>query len=155
VVDSNPSSIHKEIEDLGAVDKYKISEEDYDKVVDNFRKWKKEFLEKNPQFKKQPVFVDPATLDPEYMKEIAEGIKIGSRVRLESGARGEIKYVGKIMDKGVGYFVGVRLDEPYGNSSGAIKGVKYFDAPDKYATFVRPDKVEVGDFPELDIDDEI
>jgi tubulin-folding cofactor B len=66
-----------------------------------------------------------------------------------------VKYVGKIMDKGVGYFIGVKLDEPYGNSSGTIKGVKYFDAPDKYATFVRPDKLEVGDFPELDIDDEI
>lgn len=70
------------------MEKYKISEEDYDKVLDNFRKWKKDFLEKNPQFKKQPVVVDPATLDPDYMKEFADGIKIGNRVKLESGARG-------------------------------------------------------------------
>lgn len=45
------------------------------------------------------------------------------------------------MDKGIGYFVGVHLDEPFGNTSGSIKGIKYFDAPDKYATFLRPDKV--------------
>jgi tubulin-folding cofactor B len=42
------------------------------------------------------------------------------------------------MDLGNGYFVGVKLDEPFGNSNGTIKGVKYFDAYDKYAIFVRP-----------------
>lgn len=30
------------------------------------------------------------------------------------------------MDLGYGYFVGVKLDEPYGDSNGVIKGVKYF-----------------------------
>jgi tubulin-folding cofactor B len=64
-------------------------------------------------------------------------------------------YVGKIVDKGPGYYVGVKLDEPYGDSNGIVKGVKYFDAGDKYAAFVRPNDLEVGDFPELDIDDEI
>jgi tubulin-folding cofactor B len=141
VIDSNPNSIHKEIEDLASVEKYRISDEDYDKLLDNFRKWKKQLLDKFPHLKKPKEVIDPSTLDPEYMKEIAEGIKIGNRVKLENGARGEVKYVGKIMDKGIGYFVGVQLDEPYGNSSGTIKGVKYFDAPDKYAMFLRPDKI--------------
>lgn len=49
-----------------------------------------------------------------------------------------MKYVGKIMDLGQGYFVGVKLDEPYGDSNAIIKGVKYFEANDKYAAFVRP-----------------
>jgi tubulin-folding cofactor B len=75
------------------------------------------------------------------MKEIADGIKLGSRAKMENGSRGVVKYVGKIMDKGIGYWIGVQLDEPFGNSSGTIKGVKYFDAPDKYAMFVRPDKL--------------
>lgn len=44
VIDSNPNSIHKEIEDMSSVAKYKISEEDYDKLGDNFKKWKKDFL---------------------------------------------------------------------------------------------------------------
>ncbi len=59
------------------------------------------------------------------------------------------------MDLGQGYFVGVKLDEPMGNSNGSVKGVKYFQVADKYAIFVRPNALEVGDFPQLDIDDEI
>ncbi len=59
------------------------------------------------------------------------------------------------MDLGQGYFVGVKLDEPFGNSNGVVKGVKYFEAPEKFAIFVRPNALEIGDFPELDIDDEI
>jgi len=45
------------------------------------------------------------------------------------------------MDKGNGYFVGVKLDEPYGDSDGSVKGVKYFEAPSKYAIFVRPNNL--------------
>ena len=41
VIDMNPFSIHKEIEDLASVEKYKISEQDYDNLPENFRKWKK------------------------------------------------------------------------------------------------------------------
>ncbi len=89
------------------------------------------------------------------MGELASSISVGSRCKLANGARGEVRFVGKIMDMGQGYFVGVKLDEPYGNSDGMVNGVKYFEAADKYATFVRPNTLEVGDFPELDIDDEI
>ena len=94
-------------------------------------------------------------LDPEYLSELASTIQVGSRCKLESGARGEVGYVGKIMDLGNGYFVGVKLDEPFGNSNGIVNGVKYFESSNKYATFVRPNTLEIGDFPVLDIDDEI
>jgi Ubiquitin-like domain len=40
VIDLNPNSIHKMIEDLSSVEKFQISEADYDKLPDNFRKWK-------------------------------------------------------------------------------------------------------------------
>ncbi len=42
------------------------------------------------------------------------------------------------MDLGNGYYIGVKLDEPYGDSNGIVKGVKYFQAPEKYGAFVRP-----------------
>ena len=42
------------------------------------------------------------------------------------------------MDLGQGYYVGVKLDEPVGNSNGVVKGVTYFEAPQKYGIFVRP-----------------
>lgn len=44
VIDSNPNSILKEIESYEGVEKYMMSDEDYDKLPDNFRKWKKKFL---------------------------------------------------------------------------------------------------------------
>ena len=63
--------------------------------------------------------------------------------------------MGKVADFGPGYYVGVKLDEPFGTSNGTVKGVKYFQADDKYGSFVRPNALEIGDFPVLDIDDEL
>ena len=39
---------------------------------------------------------------------------------------------------GAGYWIGVLLDEPTGDSNGTYKGKQYFEAGDKCATFVRP-----------------
>ena len=63
--------------------------------------------------------------------------------------------MGKVHDLGAGFYVGVKLDEPFGNGNGQAKGVKYFEAGDKYGPFVRPNTLEIGDFPVLDIDDEL
>jgi tubulin-folding cofactor B len=54
---------------------------------------------------------------------------------------------------GLGYFVGVQLDEPYGTHNGSIKGYIYFMCTNKYGIFVRPSELEVGDFPEEDLDE--
>ena len=48
VIDSNPNSILKQIESMEGVEKYVMSEEDYDKLPENFRKWKKNFIQNNP-----------------------------------------------------------------------------------------------------------
>lgn len=67
-------------------------------------------------------------------------------------------YVGKIQSLGKGYWVGIKLDEPQGDSTGTIDGTQYFVAPDKHGIFVRPIELQVGDFPEVDpfsADDEI
>jgi hypothetical protein len=49
VIDSNPNSILKQIESYEGVEKYMMSNEDYDKLPENFKKWKKKFLALNPQ----------------------------------------------------------------------------------------------------------
>ena len=39
-------------------------------------------------------------------------MEVGMRCQLENGSRGEVRYVGKAIDIGYGYFIGVQLDEP-------------------------------------------
>jgi tubulin-folding cofactor B len=139
VNDLNPGSIHKQIESFEGVEKYVMSEADYEKLPENFRKWKQEQLKKYPELLKQAQnVVKTEQYDPDYLSELASSIQFGSRCRTDTGARGEICFVGRVPDLGPGFFVGVRLDEPFGSGNGVVKGVKYFDSPQKYGVFVRP-----------------
>lgn len=67
----------KGIDDVSKIDKYTISEADYDKLQDNFRKWKAHLLENNPELNKQtnPIII----VEDDYLKDIADGIKKGDR----------------------------------------------------------------------------
>jgi hypothetical protein len=69
-------------------------------------------LKNNPQISEQnkPVAINTSQLDPEYLSQLASTISIGSRCKLESGARGVVCFVGKVVDLGNGYFVGIKLD---------------------------------------------
>jgi tubulin-specific chaperone B len=83
----------------------------------------------------------------------------------ESDARrGMVAYVGPVPEIPGGPaqapWIGVLLDEPVGKNDGSVKGKKYFDVPGggPRGVFVRPERVEIGDFkPEWDdgLDDEM
>jgi tubulin-folding cofactor B len=61
--------------------------------------------------------------------------------------RGVVRYLGPTLFA-AGYWVGIQLDEPMGLHDGEVKGERYFQCGPKYGTFVRPGRVECGDFPE-------
>ena len=68
----------------------------------------------------------------------------------ERGKRGVVQYVGKIPQIAPGWWIGVQYDEPGGKNDGTGKGKRFFECPPKYGGFLRPDKLQVGDYPELD-----
>ncbi len=93
--------------------KYEISEEDYDKRDDSVRKFKQK-LAKDPNY--QQYLKENQS---ETYEEQALLITLGSRCLLGDGfRRGAVKFVGKIPELGQGYWVGVLLDEPMGDSNG-------------------------------------
>jgi len=164
------------LEDVSLVKKYEISEDDYNKRENNFRKWRqdkkaadptwslakeikmnqdKKRMEKDPNFVPEPFEAKAPITDDDHLAEEAAKMKIGDRCEVAlGGKRGEIKFVGKIPQIAAGWFVGVQYDEPVGKNDGTCKGKRYFECPPKYGGFLRPDKLQVGDFPELDIFDE-
>ena len=115
-----------------------MSDEDYDKLPVSMRKFLKNLKQNNPElFTKKQIISDP-----DYQKDTADGYNIGDRFEIisskkEESHRGEIRYIGKMPDLGEGYYVGVKLDEPYGMNDGSYKGVSYFECPNKYGMFLR------------------
>lgn len=97
-----------------------------------------------------------------HVKEVSErGIEVGKRCRVggDDTRRGTIMYVGEVEeivketgDGGLGQWVGVKFDEPVGKNDGSIRGKRYWgkEGDGKFGVFVRPEMVEVGEFPVLD-----
>lgn len=147
-----------EFEDLSKVEKFEISEEEYAKKSDSVRAFKERnklgrFKELDPEEQKRQE--EEKQRKEQENKERAEKMKIGDRceVRIpnQPTRRGTVKYIG-LTDFKPGYWLGVHYDEPVGKNNGSVGGKKYFECPDKYGGFVKPENVEVGDFPEEGLD---
>ncbi|XP_062579388.1 tubulin-folding cofactor B-like [Saccostrea cucullata] len=151
-----------EFEDVSKVQKYEMSEDDYAQKRDSVRAFKERnklgrFKEVDPEEQKR--LDEEKERKEQENKEKAESMKTGDRCEVrvpnQPTRRGTVKYVG-LTDFKPGYWVGIHYDEPVGKNNGSVGGKKYFECPDKYGGFVRPEHVEVGDFPEegLDFSDE-
>ena len=158
VDDTNPLSIAREagLSDLSQIEKYVMSDEAYDKLDGTVRQYLREKFKNDPEYRKYVLDArrqrqKEVEMEAEAMKQIS----VGMRCKLSGNRRGEVAFVGPVPSLGKGQFIGVLLDEPLGDSDGTHGGTKYFDAQAKYGTFVRPLSIEVGDFPELDLESSI
>eukprot|EP00471_Norrisiella_sphaerica_P005187 CAMPEP_0184489362 /NCGR_PEP_ID=MMETSP0113_2-20130426/15166_1 /TAXON_ID=91329 /ORGANISM="Norrisiella sphaerica, Strain BC52" /LENGTH=204 /DNA_ID=CAMNT_0026872725 /DNA_START=185 /DNA_END=799 /DNA_ORIENTATION=+ len=160
VVDMDPHKTMLEFTDVSKVKKFNLSEEEYNKRNNTFRKWAQANLKGHYALKERERHTkaeqEQKVMDEE--RKLAGNIKKGDRCQLGSKTefpkRGEVKYIGEIKGK-TGAFIGIQLDEPYGKNNGSVDGVAYFTCPAKCGIFVRPSAVEVGDFPEEDLFDEL
>ncbi|KAF2398172.1 tubulin cofactor B [Trichodelitschia bisporula] len=139
VNDTRPPGARPDFTDVSRVEKFELAPEAYEARTDSVLAWKKKaqlgrFDPNAPSIEAQKV----ANVE----REIEErGIKLGARVRM-------------LPDSDRAPWLGVRLDEPVGRNDGSAGGVKYFDAGGpKGGVFVRPERVEVGDFGVLGLDE--
>eukprot|EP00811_Abedinium_folium_P002720 NODE_12499_length_1221_cov_5.852834.p1 GENE.NODE_12499_length_1221_cov_5.852834~~NODE_12499_length_1221_cov_5.852834.p1 ORF type:complete len:283 (+),score=81.77 NODE_12499_length_1221_cov_5.852834:95-943(+) len=153
IKDTDPYSLSKGggLEDVSQVEKYVLPDDEYDKMKNTVRAKRRE---EEARKKMQQVAVAAAAVEEgapeESLEELAAVYALGSRCEVDPGGRrGEVCYVGAI-SKAPGFWIGARLDEPFGKSDGTKDGIRYFECRPKYGCFVRSDSVRVGDFPERD-----
>mmetsp|Transcript_9364 Transcript_9364/g.10870 ORF Transcript_9364/g.10870 Transcript_9364/m.10870 type:complete len:276 (+) Transcript_9364:311-1138(+) len=159
IVDTDPYSYSKDggLENVNLVVKYVMADEDYAKRPNALRNYKNKMREKDPYW----TFLPENRREPKYKDKLpgpesVKDIPVGARCEVQPGSRrGVVSWTGE-GEEGyllAGYWVGVTFDEPLGKNDGSIKDKQFFTCPKNYGAFVRPDRVNVGDFPELDLDD--
>ncbi|KAJ2734765.1 hypothetical protein IW152_002088 [Coemansia sp. BCRC 34962] len=134
--------------DESQVEKYVMDDDQYDRRRDTVRAFKRRH--------RMGRFADGASeMSLDEDKDLALKIQVGSRceVALSEGEfrkRGTVRFVGETAFR-PGYWVGVEYDEPMGKNDGSVDGTRYFQCAAGHGSFVRPDKVTTGDFPEEDL----
>ncbi|MCJ1483093.1 hypothetical protein MMC06_003259 [Schaereria dolodes] len=122
--------------------------ETYNSLPDTVLAWKKShklgrFDPNTPEIERKKVEDGWKDVDERH-------ISVGKRCRVgaEDTRRGTIAYVGEVKEiPGLrGPWVGVVLDEPIGKNDGSVGGKRYFECAEKRGVFIRPDRIEVGDF---------
>lgn len=150
-------------EDVSQVEKYVMSEDEYNKRGNSVRAWKqqqKALREQQERDGTVPVTVSRTGLQAndtefglEHEEQIRQRIHIGDRCSVSPGdRRGVVRYIGTVPQLHIPEFIwiGIELDEPVGKHDGSVGGHKYFNARDKCGTFVKAFAVKTGDYPERD-----
>jgi tubulin-folding cofactor B len=163
VLDTDPFSLSRGggLTDTSLIEKYKMSDEAYEKRGGTMREYIKQQRAADPTFKLKPNSGKPTVMGggpvddgPPPGAETCEGISVGMRCECAPGARrGTVMYVGEIPKLKPGHWVGIKFDEPVGRADGTVKGERIFACEPTFGAFVRGGKVTVGDFPERDLMD--
>ncbi|ETO00110.1 CAP-Gly domain containing protein, partial [Reticulomyxa filosa] len=121
---------------------YKIDEKKYDERSDSFKKFKETHLKEH--FAKKKEQEDE---QKQNYENLTKDLKLSKHSLKPNGT---IRYIGTVPPLGKFTWVGVELDEPHGKYDGSVSGKTYFECQGKYGEFLRPDQIEVGDFPVVD-----
>ncbi|KAF3014509.1 hypothetical protein E8E14_011651 [Neopestalotiopsis sp. 37M] len=154
VSDSRPAGARPNYTDTSNVEKYVMPEDEYEKKTDSVLAWKK--AEKLGRFNPDAPSMEQAKVNAFLQEVESRGLAVGKRCRVggDDSRRGIIKYIGEVKEipGGLGAWVGVHLDEPVGKNDGSINGNRYWgqESVPKHGVFVRPERVEAGDYPVLD-----
>ncbi|CAL6095282.1 Tubulin_specific chaperone B [Hexamita inflata] len=154
VVDRNPYSVLSSLNQSNVEDYYvKMSDEQYDKMEGTVRAFKKEKFRTDPVYRKT-IIEARQKRDTARQEEMAAAalITVGCRCKLLSREKcATVRYLGALENQ-VGIYVGIELDLPFGNCAGENEGQVYFICQKNCGIFVKPQEIEVGDFPEEDLD---
>ncbi|EPE31483.1 Cap-Gly [Glarea lozoyensis ATCC 20868] len=158
VVDTRPPGLRPNYTDASKVEKFELAPEIYETKTDSVLAWKK--AKKLGRFDPDAPAVLAARIANHATTLHERGIQVGMRCRVggEDEKRGEVMYCGEVEEiaakdeSGRGVWCGIKLDEPVGKNDGSLGGKRYWgNAGDgKFGVFVRPERVEVGDYPVLD-----
>ncbi|BDD57967.1 hypothetical protein MPDQ_003924 [Monascus purpureus] len=180
VHDTRPQALRPNFNDLSSVEKYVLPDSKYESLSNSVLAWKKN--QKLGRF--DPNAQSPEELRRNQAeKDVAEvkkrDIAVSKRAIILPSSpphvrRGTVRFVGPAptipfpgikktaaedeanSDTGpLPIWVGIELDEPMGKNDGTIGGRRYFACPNNSGIFVKPEKVEVGDFPPLELDDNL
>ncbi|XP_024542204.1 tubulin-folding cofactor B-like [Selaginella moellendorffii] len=150
IVDLDPGSVTAGgwLEDVSRVEKFTISDDAYNKRDDTFRKFKEKKLAEGAS---RSAATAQQEITDDFMADLAASIKVGDRCEIVAGQkRGEVMYVGRVEGLPAGFWIGIQCDEPVGKHDGMVKGKRYFTCPNGHGVMLRPDKLKVGDYPEID-----
>lgn len=151
------SKTRGEFENTDKVEKFELGKEEYSKRTDTVQAYlKKNKLGKYNEEEMAALAKEKEEREAAETKMVEEkGIVEGARAEIviqgSGKRRGTVRFVGQVHFQ-PGTWVGIQYDEPTGKNDGSVGGTRYFTCQDKYGGFVRPATVEVGDFPEEDLD---
>ncbi|BGP31913.1 hypothetical protein JCM10296v2_003692 [Rhodotorula toruloides] len=146
--DPRAASFANQFVDDSQVEKFELTEEEYATRRDTILAYKK----RNQLGRFAPSSSPAPSSAPSLSSDLVPGARCEVALSPELRRRGIVRFVGptEFGAKDGSVWVGVEWDEPVGKNDGAVEGKRYFQTGPLRASFVRPDKVTVGDFPELD-----
>jgi tubulin-folding cofactor B len=154
VADTRPPGARPNFTDASGVEKYVMPEEEYAKKTDSVLAWKK--TNKLGRFDPNAPSLEEAKVAAFQAEVESRDIAIGKRCRVggDDTRRGVVRYVGEVPEipGGLGAWVGIQLDEPVGKNDGSVGRKRYWGEEGglKNGVFVRPERVEIGEWLVLD-----